>query len=297
VELHLVDATYELFRAHFSPRPKVLGRDGQVLNGVSGIIETLLSLTRDEGATHLGCATDRVIRSFRNDLFAGYKSEVGVPKELLDQFPIAERAIEALGFVLWPMVELEADDALGTAAARWGADPAVDRILICTPDKDMAQCVVGRRIVLRDRRRRITYDEQGVRDKWGVEPASIPDLLALVGDSSDGYPGIPGWGMKTAAEVLRRYGTIANIPRRASQWDIRVRGAAVLAARLAAQEDDVALYLDLATLRTNADLPQRSVAELEWHGADRAAFEGLCDELGLDDLRARPHRWAGEAAA
>jgi 5'-3' exonuclease len=297
MELHLVDATYELFRAHYSPRPKVLGRHGQVLNGVSGIIETLLSLTRDEGATHVGCATDRVIRSFRNDLFPGYKSEVGIAKELLDQFPIAERAIEALGFVLWPMVELEADDALGTAAARWGADPAVDRILICTPDKDMAQCVVGRRIVLRDRRRRITYDEQGVRDKWGVEPASIPDLLALVGDASDGYPGIPGWGMKTAAEVLRRYGTIAAIPRRASQWDIRVRGAAVLAARLAAQEADVALYLDLATLRVNAPLPEKSVAELEWRGADRAAFEALCDELGLDDLRARPHRWAGEAAA
>jgi 5'-3' exonuclease len=291
VELHLVDATYELFRAHFSPRPKVLGRDGRVLNGVSGLIETLLSLTRDEGATHVACATDRVIRSFRNDLFAGYKSEVGVPRELLDQFPIAERAIEALGFPLWSMLELEADDALATGAARWGDAADVDRIVICSVDKDLAACVRGRRIVLRDRRRRITYDERGVMDKWGVAPESIPDLLALVGDSSDGYPGIPGWGAKTAAEVLRRYGHIAAIPRRVSEWDINVRGSAVLVQRLAAAEQEVALYLDLATLRLDAPIAEREPAELEWRGARRAAFEGLCDELGLDGLRARPHRW------
>ena len=292
MELHLVDATYELFRAHFSPRPTVRGRDGQVLNGVSGLIETLLALVRDEGATHVGCATDRVIRSFRNDLFAGYKSEVGVPKELLDQFPIAERAIEALGIPLWSMVELEADDALATAAARWGDEAVVERVLICTPDKDLAQCVRGTRVVLRDRRRRITYDDAGVREKWGVPPPSIPDLLALVGDASDGYPGIPGYGLKTAAAVLSRYGTIAAIPRRGSQWDVPgVRGAAVLAARLAAMEDAAALYLDLATLRTNAALAESAPSDLEWRGARRDAYEALCDELGLDDLRARPHRW------
>jgi 5'-3' exonuclease len=291
VELHLVDATYELFRAHFSPRPKVLGRTGQVLNGVSGLIETLLSLTRDEGATHVACATDRVIRSFRNDLFPGYKSEVGVPRELLDQFPIAERAIEALGFSLWSMLELEADDALATAVDRWRDVPGVERIVVCSVDKDLAALVQGRHVVLRDRRRRITYDEAGVMEKWGVAPESIPDLLALVGDSSDGYPGIPGWGAKTAAEVLRRYGHIAAIPRRISEWDINVRGAAALVQRLAASEQEVALYLDLATLRRTAPIAEREPAELEWLGARRAAFEALCDELGLDALRDRPHRW------
>lgn len=291
MELHFVDATYELFRAHFAPRPTVRGRDGQVLSGVSGLIETLLSLLRDEGATHVGCATDRVIRSFRNDLFAGYKSEVGMAPELLDQFPIAERAIEALGLVLWPMVELEADDALATAAARWADAPRVERILICTPDKDMAQCVRDGRVVLRDRRRRITYDAAGVREKWGVDPPSIPDLLALVGDASDGYPGLPGWGARTAAAVLARYGSIAAIPRRGSQWDVTVRGAPVLAARLAAMEREAALYLNLATLRTNAPLPQSSPEELRWLGVPRAAFESFCDDLGLASLRARPHRW------
>jgi 5'-3' exonuclease len=291
VELHLVDATYELFRAHYSPRPPVRGKGGRVLSGVSGLIETLLSLTRDEGATHVGCATDRVIRSFRNDLFRGYKSEVGMPRELLDQFPIAERAIEALGFVLWSMLELEADDALATAAARWADAPGVERVLICTPDKDMAQCVRGDRVVLRDRRRRITYDEDGVREKWGVDPASIPDLLALVGDASDGYPGLPGWGAKTAAAVLARYKTLAAIPRRGSQWDVPVRGGPVLAARLAEMEKEAALYLDLATLRTDAPLPEQSPDELRWRGVPRARFEAFCDEFGLDSLRARPHRW------
>jgi 5'-3' exonuclease len=292
VELHLVDATYELFRAYYAPRPPTRGRDGRNLSGVAGLIETLLALVRDEGATHVGCATDRVIRSFRNDLFPGYKSEVGVPQELLDQFPIAERAIEALGFVLWSMLELEADDALATAVTRWADDPAVDRILICTPDKDMAQLVRDRRVVLRDRRRRITYDDSAVREKWGVPPASIAHLLALVGDSSDGYPGLPGWGAKTAAAVLSRYGTIASIPRRGSQWDVPgVRSAPILAARLAGMEAEAALYLDLATLRTNAELPQRTPQELEWRGARRHAYEALCDELGLDGLRRRPHRW------
>ncbi|HVA86001.1 MAG TPA: 5'-3' exonuclease H3TH domain-containing protein [Candidatus Saccharimonadales bacterium] len=291
MQLHLVDATYELFRAHFSPRPAVLGRDGRVLNGVSGLIETLLSLLSDEGATHVACATDRVIRSFRNDLFPGYKSEIGIAPELLSQFPIAERAIEALGLTLWPMVDYEADDALATAVARWVGDAAVDRIVICSVDKDLAQCVRNRRVVLRDRRRRITYDEEGVRQKWGVAPTSIPDLLALVGDSSDGYPGIPGWGAKTAAAVLARYGSIDEIPRRASDWSVTVRGAPVLAARLVAQAAEVQLYLELARLRTDADIPQRNLEELRWRGAPRATYQQLCDELGLDSLRDRPRRW------
>src|SRR6478752_7860014 len=203
MQIHLVDATYELFRAHYAPRPPVLGRDSLILSGVSGLCDQILYLLREEGATHVGCATDHVIESFRNDLFPGYKSSAGMEPALLAQFPIAEEAIEALGVVLWPEVEFEADDAIGAAAARFAADPEVERVLICTPDKDMAQCVVGDRVVLRDRRRQITYDRDGVLGKWGVEPASIPDWLALVGDSSDGYPGLPGWGAKSAAAVLR----------------------------------------------------------------------------------------------
>jgi 5'-3' exonuclease len=180
MRLHLVDATYELFRAHFAPRPAVLGRDGIPLSGVSGLCDQLLYLLREEGATHVGCATDRVIESFRNDLYPGYKSSAGMPPELLAQFPIAEAAVEALGIVLWPMVEFEADDAIGAAAIRFGADPRVERIVVCTPDKDMAQLVREDHVVLWDRRRGITYDDAGVRAKWGVPPASIPDWLGLV---------------------------------------------------------------------------------------------------------------------
>ena len=292
MQIHLVDATYELFRAHFAPRPPVRGRDDRLLSGVSGLCDQVLYLLREEGATHVACATDRVIESFRNDLFPGYKSSAGMDPELLSQFPIAEEAIEALGVVLWPMVELEADDAIGTAAARYGADPAVERIVICTPDKDMAQCVVDERIVLRDRRRGITYDRSGVLEKWGVEPASIPDFLALVGDSSDGYPGLPGWGAKSSAAVLRRYGSIDAIPARASDWDVRgVGGAVRLAAVLVEQHEAAILYRTLARLRLDAPLPQASASELEWRGASRPTWEAYCDRWGLDRLRGRPHRW------
>ncbi len=291
MKVHLVDATYELFRAFYAPRPAVLGRDGVNLSGVSGLCDQLLFLLRAEGATHVGCATDRVIESFRNDLFPGYKSSAGMDPVLLAQFPIAEAAIEALGAVLWPEVEFEADDAIGAAAAKFRDDPAVEQIVICTPDKDMAQCVVDERVVLRDRRRQLTYDRAGVLEKWGVEPASIPDWLALVGDSSDGYPGLPGWGAKSAAAVLRRYGSIDEIPQRASAWDVKVPGAVRLAAVLVEQRDDVVLYRTLARLRLDTPIPQASAAQLEWLGAPRATWEAFCDRWGLDRLRARPHRW------
>jgi len=295
VDIHLVDATYELFRAHYAPRPPVVGRDGVVLSGVSGLVEQLLFLLREQGATHVGCATDRVIESFRNDLFAAYKSSAGMPPELLAQFPIAEEAIEALGIVLWPMVEFEADDAIAAAAVRFAADPRVERIVVCTPDKDMAQLVQDGRIVLWDRRRELVYDDEAVRAKWGVRPASIPDWLALVGDSSDGYPGLPGWGAKSAAAVLARYGTLEQIPARASEWDVPgLRGAVVLAATLRAQWADALLYRDLARLRTADDgvaIPQRDANELRWIGAPRAAWEAFCDRWGLARLRARPHHW------
>ena len=292
MQIHLIDATYELFRAHYAPRPTVRGRDDIVLSGVSGLCDQLLYLLREEGATHVGCATDRVIESFRNDLYPGYKSSVGMDPELLAQFPIAEEAIEALGLVLWPMVEFEADDAIAAACKRFAAEPAVERIFICTPDKDMAQLVIGERIVLRDRRRQITYDEAGVLEKWGVAPASIPDWLALVGDSADGFPGLPGWGAKSAAAVLRRYGSIDAIPARASEWDVRgVTGAVRLAAVLADQRADALLYRTLARLRLDAPLPQAAAAELEWRGAPQAAWQAFCDEWELPRLRDRPHRW------
>lgn len=291
MELHLVDATYELFRAHFAPRPPVRGRDGMVLSGVAGLVETLLALLRDEGATHVGCATDRVIRSFRNDLYAGYKTDAGVPAELLTQFPLAERAIEVLGIVGWPMVEHEADDALATAAARWGDLAEVDRILVCSPDKDLAQCVRDARVVLWDRRRRIVYDDVAVREKWGVAPESIPDLLALVGDAADGYPGLPGWGAKSAAAVLARYETLEAIPPRASDWDVAVRGAPALAAVLRERMDEALLYRTLARLVTDVPLPESAAERLLWAGVPRERWRAFCDETGLARLADRPHRW------
>jgi 5'-3' exonuclease len=295
VRLHLVDATYELFRAHYAPRPPTLGRDGVNLSGVAGLIDQLLYLLREEGATHVGCATDHVIESFRNDMFTGYKSSAGMPPELLAQFPIAEDAIAALGLVVWPMVEFEADDAIAAACVRFSADPAVEQVLVCTPDKDMAQLVRDARIVLLDRRRRITYDEAAVMEKWGVPPTAIPDWLALVGDSSDGYPGLPGWGAKSAAAVLARYGSLEDIPAKASAWDVKsLRGGPVLAATLQERWDEVQLYRSLARLRTADDgveIPQRAVDELRWLGTPRSAWTTFCDRLGLDGQRERPHRW------
>ena len=303
MRLHLMDATYELFRAHFAPRPPVTGTDGVVLSGVSGLCDQLLYLLREEGATHVGCATDRVIESFRNDLYPGYKSSAGMPAELLAQFPIAEAAVEALGIVLWPMVEWEADDAIGAAARQWQDHPAVERILVCTPDKDMAQLVLEDRVVLWDRRRALTYDDAGVRAKWGVAPASIPDWLAVVGDSSDGYPGIPGWGAKGAAAVLSRYGHLEDVPERAAAWDVPgVSGgrALGLAASLREHWREALLYRDLARLRTTQDgvpIPQRDPDELRGHGTRRAAWEAFCDTWGLERLRSRPHRWLEEPVA
>lgn len=297
MQLHLVDATYELFRAHFAPRPPVLGREGINLSGVSGLCDQLLYLLREEGATHVGCATDRVIESFRNDLYPAYKSSAGMPPELLAQFPIAEAAVEALGLVLWPMVEFEADDAIAAATVRFADDPRVDRIVVCTPDKDMAQLVRDDRVVLWDRRRDLTYDDAGVRAKWGVPPSSIPDYLALVGDASDGYPGLPGWGSKSAAAVLSRYGWFEDIPPKASAWEVPGLGgtrAIGLAATLRERWDEALLYRDLARLRTADDgvpIRQRDPDELRWDGAPRDEWEGFCEEWGLARLRSRPHRW------
>ncbi len=291
MELHLVDATYELFRAHYAPRPRVIAPDGRDVGAVVGLVYTLLTLLRDEGATHVGCAADHVIRSFRNALYPGYKTEAGMPAELLSQFPLAERAIEALGLVVWPMVEFEADDALAAAAARWADAPGVDRVWICTPDKDLAQCVRGEKVVLRDRRRRRTVDEAGVVARWGVRPASIPDYLALVGDSADGFPGLPGWGARSAAAVLGRFEHLEAIPADVAEWRVDVRSPAALGATLRANWSDALLFRCLATLASDAPLPQTDPAELVWRGARRAEFTALCEELGQPRLAERPHLW------
>ena len=291
MDLHLVDATYELFRAHYAPRPRTSAPDGRDVGAVVGLLYSLLGLLRDEGATHVGCATDHVIRSFRNDLYNGYKTEAGVPLELLAQFTLAERAMEALGLVVWPMIEFEADDALATAAARWAETPGVDRVLICTPDKDLAQCVKGERVVTRDRRRDRTVDEAGVVARWGVAPASIPDYLGLVGDAADGFPGLPGWGARSASAVLGRFGHLEAIPTNAGEWGVDVRAPATLNATLRSQWADALLFRRLATLATDVPLPQPDPEDLRWRGARRAEFTGLCEELGQPRLAERPHVW------
>ena len=287
VLLHLLDATYELFRAYFG-FPNRLAPDGREVGATYGIIETTLSLLRQPGVTHLGAATDTVIESFRNDLFDGYKTGEGIEPDLWDQFPMAERALRILGVTVWPMNEFEADDALATAALRWVDD--VDKVVILSPDKDLMQCVLGDSIVSYNRRERLEINEQGVIAKFGIEPRSIPDYLALVGDTADGVPGIPGWGAKSTSALIARYGRIERIPRDPSAWDVSVRGAARLSENLEANREAATLYRTLTTLRRDVPLDE-SLEDLEWKGADQAAFLELCDELGFTDIKTRPHRW------
>ncbi|MCI0441099.1 MAG: flap endonuclease [Chloroflexi bacterium] len=292
MKLHLVDGTYELFRAYFAS-PKRAAPDGSETGAVHGLIQTLLVLLRQAGVSHVACAFDTVIESFRNELFSGYKTGEGVPEGLLSQFPLAERAASALGLVVWPMIEFEADDAIATAAARWKDAPGVEQVVICSPDKDLMQLISGNRVVSLDRRKNVTTDEPGVREKFGVGPESIPDYLALVGDSADGIPGVKGWGAKSTAQVLARYIHLESIPDDVSQWTVALRGAKSLAASLAASRDDAALYKRLATLRFDVPLPE-TLADLEWKGARRDEFQALCDALGFERLKAAPHRWRSE---
>ncbi len=287
MKVHLVDVTYELFRAYFGA-PKLASPDGREVGAVRGLLASMLYLLHQEGATHVACASDTVIRSFRNDLYAGYKTEAGVPLDLLAQFPLAEEGLRALGLVVWGMIELEADDALAAGASRYA--PEVDQVIIATPDKDLAQCVDGTRVVLYDRRGKKILDEAAVLAKWGVAPRSIPDWLALVGDSSDGYPGIPGWGEKTASALLAVYEHIEAIPDDARTWRVSVRGADRLAAALASRRGEAALYKRLATLRTDVP-PAESLAELEWRGA-RPELRDFCMRQGYNDLVERVSRWA-----
>ena len=289
MHLHLVDGTYELFRAHFGS-PRAISPGGAEVGATRGILWSLLSLLGDNAVSHVAVAFDHVIESFRNDLYAGYKTSEGVPRELLDQFSLAERATHALGLVVWPMVELEADDALATASARWSGLPEVEQIVICTPDKDMAQCVQGSRVVCLDRMRRRVIDEAAVIARFGVAPASIPDWLALVGDSADGYPGVPRWGATSASTLLAHYGRIEAIPDDERRWAVKVRGAPALGSSLRAHRDHARLYRVLATLRTDAPL-RESIEELGWRGARRAELTALCAEIGEERLLERIVQW------
>ncbi len=289
MKLHLLDGTYELFRAYHGAADSIQAPNGQEVGAVRGILETTFALLREQDVSHLGAATDHVIRSFRNDLWPDYKTEEGVPEDLLAQFPLAERALETMGVLVWRMIEFEADDALAAAAARHGDE--VEQVVICTPDKDLAQCVVGTHIVQRDRMRRILYDEDGVRAKFGVPPESIPDWLALVGDSADGYPGLPGWGEKSATTMLARWGHLEAIPADPAKWEIKVRGADRLAATLAAGQSEVMLFRRLATLRRDVPMTH-ALEDLRWKGVEREPWLAFCDEFGFERLKDRPHRWA-----
>ena len=290
MKLHLIDGTYELFRAHYGA-PPTYGSDGRPVGAVRGLTQTLLLLLRQPGVTHVACAFDTVIESFRNRMFGGYKTGDGVPPELMDQFPVAERAASSLGLTVWPMVEFEADDAIATAARRWRDEEGLSQVVICSPDKDFFQLVSGARVVCLDRRRETTVDETGVHERFGVGPESIPDYLALVGDTADGIPGVPRWGAKSTSQVLSRYRHLEAIPDDAAEWTVKPRGAKALAATLAGHREDAALYKRLATLRTDVPIGEE-LRELAWRGVPRREFTALCEEIGLNGLSSLPHRWA-----
>ena len=289
MKLHLVDGTYELFRSYFGA-PPTAAPDGRPVGAVRGLIQTLLLLLRGPDVTHVAVAFDQVVESFRNELFAGYKTGEGVPADLMSQFGLAEQAASALGIVVWRMVEFEADDAMATAAARWRDAEGVDQVVICSPDKDLTQMVVGDRVVCLDRRRDITLDEAGVWGKFGVAPASIPDYLALVGDAADGIPGVPRWGAKSTALVLGGYGRIEDIPPDPAHWEVKLRGTKTMATSLEHHLDDALLYKRLTTLRLDVPLPE-SLDDLEWKGVRRKEYLALCRDLGFTAMEALPHRW------
>jgi 5'-3' exonuclease len=287
VQVHLVDATYELFRSWFA-LPPIQSPGGQEVAATYGLMRQMLVLLR-EGATHIGCATDSVVRSFRNDLYAGYKTDEGVAPKLLAQFPLAEEGLRALGVAVWPMIDFEADDALATGAVRFKADPRVSKIFLCTVDKDLAQVIDGTKVVMNKRKDKIIIDEDGVREKWGVSPGSIADWLALVGDAADGYPGLPGWGEKSAAMVLAAYGTIEKIPDEYAEWKVKPRGGDKLAATLKSKRADAMLFKKLATLRTDCPI-SATVDEIEWKGA-RPELRDFCKRMGFESIPEKIERW------
>ncbi|HMK31335.1 MAG TPA: 5'-3' exonuclease H3TH domain-containing protein [Terriglobales bacterium] len=289
MDVHLIDGTYELFR-HFFAVPGAVDGGGQEIGAVRGVVASVLSMIAS-GATHVGVATDHVIESFRNQLYAGYKTSEGVPPALLSQFPVLEEALEAMGVMVWPMVYFEADDALASAAAKAAAHEGLRQVLICTPDKDLSQCVSGTRIVQLDRRRNILRDEAGVVAKFGVRPPSIPDYLAVVGDSADGFPGLAGWGAKAAALTLSQYPHLEDIPKDWRLWHPSIRKARPLSASLFEGWNDALLYRELATLRLDVPVFD-AVEELRWRGP-RPHFKQYCERMKSPDLLARAEGAAG----
>ncbi|MDH4171861.1 MAG: flap endonuclease [Acidimicrobiia bacterium] len=282
MRVHLVDGTYELFRYYFALPSHVTG-DGREVGATRGVLHSLLMLL-EEGATHVGVATDHVIESFRNELYQGYKDGSGLEPDIVSQFPILEEVLAAAGFVVWPMVEFEADDALGAAAVRAADDPDVEQVLICTPDKDLAQCVrEDGRIVQLDRRKGHVYDRAGVIEKFGVAPESIADYLGLVGDSADGFPGLPGWGAKSSSAVLARYIHIEDVPASSEAWDVSVRGAAKLARTLQDHLDEALLFRRIATLELDAPTFGQ-IDELRWTGPRDDVAEVLASVDATDQL-------------
>lgn len=291
MKIHLVDGTYELFRHHFGAPPKKAS-DGREVGATLGLLRSMLMLVTSPGVTHVACAFDHVIESFRNQLYAGYKTGAGVDPNLLAQFPLAEKAVAALGIVMWPMVKFEADDALATAVKRFGKNKSVEQIVLCSPDKDLAQLVSGQRVVCWDRRRETIMDEAGVIEKFGVKPQSIPDWLALVGDSADGFPGLPGWGAKSTSTVLAHFEHLEAIPNQADKWQLKSISpgrAASLAESLAARREEALLYRKLATLRSDVPLKEK-LSDLKWQGA-YARLKKLCGELGDERLVERIPQW------
>ncbi len=289
--VHLIDGTFELFRCFFGA-PAARAPDGREVGAVRGILRSLHALIRTEPVTHGGVAFDTVIESFRNDLFTGYKTGVGLPHELTSQFPLAEQAAAGLGLTVWGMIEFEADDAIAAATALCAAEADVEQVVIVSPDKDFAQCVREQRVICLDRPRRRTMDEEGVAARFGIAPASMPDYLALVGDDADGIPGLPGWGPRSSSLVLARHRHIEAIPADPARWQVAVRGARGLADTLAARREDALLYRRLATLRTDVPLGITGARDLAWRGARRDLLEPLCRAIGDQTFLADVTRWA-----
>ena len=280
---HLIDGTYELFRYHFAPGGGHLTASGQEVGATRGVLRSMLSMVRNEGVTHIAIATDSVIESWRNDLYEGYKNGEGVPEELLSQFPLIEEGLALAGFKVWPMIEYEADDGMAAGAVMAAADERVERVFICTPDKDLAQCVTSDgRVVQFDRRQQILRDEAGVIEKWGVKPASIPDYLALVGDTADGFPGLKGWGAKSTATLLYRYGHLENIPADPADWDVKVRSAAKLGETLVENVEDAFLFRRIATVDTEGPVIG-DVDSLLYEGP-KPGWEEFCERIDGQSL-------------
>ena len=295
MKIHLIDGTFELFRAFFGA-PSATAPDGLEVGATRAFMRSMVALLARPGISHLGVAFDTVIESFRNQMFDGYKTGEGLEPVLHDQFPLVEEASEALGLTTWRMVEFEADDALATAAARVTDDPRVEQVVLCSPDKDLTQCVRGDRVITWDRIRDRTLDEEGVVAKFGVAPASIPDYLGLVGDNADGIPGLPRWGAKSTSTVLSRYPHVEDIPDDAEDWQVKVRGAKGLAKTLRERRDDARLYRDLAILRTDVPMPEAPatlVDSLCWQGAKKGHLEQVCARLGERAILGRVTRWQG----